>query len=226
MDDAQLTFDAIPKTDAPLDPPWERGEADGQKRADEMEAAQAEGICGADRRDAAMPVTGRGARSSSPGGLVFGFLILLGVGTFTPCIVLPEWREFQAIQLVEQQEQHRLAAIQRVVDRERRMLEALQSDPAVIGRLAQRDLGFSRPADRVVATDIGEQTETVEEPFSPIPVKPPAVVARFAALLPDFDYDIFCDPTTRPILMGMSVLLILAALAIFQKKPSAAQHCP
>ncbi|MEK7756659.1 MAG: hypothetical protein AAB385_05555, partial [Planctomycetota bacterium] len=64
------------------------------------------------------------------GRFVYWMLILMGLATFTPCIVLPEWREYQALRLTEQAERHRLGAMQRVVDRERNLLEAMQSDPA------------------------------------------------------------------------------------------------
>src|SRR3990172_2627474 len=62
---------------------------------------------------------------SPRGGFVFWILILMGLGTFAPCILLPEWRQYQALHLVEQAEQHRLASMRRVVEREKHMLEAM-----------------------------------------------------------------------------------------------------
>ncbi len=149
------------------------------------------------------------------GGLVFWILIVMGLGTFAPCILLPEWREFQAMRLAEQAEQHRLDAMRRVVEREKHLLEAMQSDPAVIGRVAQRDLHFYRPGDTTVAVDVPLMVP-VGAAFASQPVEPPAVLVRASTYLPSFNYDaVFCDPRTRPIVMAMSVGLIGAAMALF-----------
>ena len=167
------------------------------------------------------------APDPSPGGrLVFWLLALMGVSTFAPCVLLPEWRTYQALRVAEQAQQHRLKALQHVVDRERRLLEALRSDPAVINRFAQRDLSFRRPGERAVrvalpATDGNPVSRLVagnvgDEPFIPQPVTPPRCLARVLAHLPDYDYDrIFCDDETRPIIMGMSVALIGLAFGLF-----------
>ena len=177
------------------------------------------------------------APDPSPGGrLVFWLLAFMGVGAFAPCVLLPEWRTYQALKVAEQAQQHRLEALQRVVDRENRLLEALRSDPAVINRFAQRDLSFRRPGERAVrvslpAADDDSVSRLVagdvgEESFIPEPVLPPRFVARALAHLPDYDYDrVFCDDETRPIIMGMSVALIGVAFGLFgrHRTPSPAE---
>lgn len=174
------------------------------------------------------------APDPSPGGrLVFWVLVFMGAGTFAPCVLLPEWRTYQALKVAEQAQQHRLEALQQVVERERRLLEALRNDPAVINRFAQRDLSFRRLGERTVrvslpATDDNPVSRSVagdagEEPFIPEPVPPPRFVARVLAHLPDYDYDrVFCDDKTRPIIMGMSITLIGVAFGLFgrQRTPS------
>jgi hypothetical protein len=148
-------------------------------------------------------------------------LILMGAATFAPCVILPEWREYQALRVVEQQEQYRVDQLQAAVDRERRLLEAMQRDPAVIARLAQRDLGFRRPGEQPVPVAVPEVDTTSDDPFEPKPVDPPELVARSLSRLPDFNYDgIFCDESTRPIIMVMSIALIVVAVALHSGRRS------
>lgn len=143
-------------------------------------------------------------------------LILMGLAAFTPCVVLPEWREYQALRLAEQAGRHRLAEMQLVVDREKNMLEALQSDPAVIARLAQRDLHFRRPGETSVRVAVPWTPAAPQEPFVAEPIQPPAALARARSYMPDFNYDaLFCDNRTRPIIMALSVGLIITAIALF-----------
>ena len=149
-------------------------------------------------------------------------LILIGLATFTPCVVLPEWREYQALRLAEQTERHRLAEMQRVVDRERNMLEAMQSDPAVIARLAQRDLHFRRLGDTSVSVSVPLTATALQDRFVAEPIEPPVALARARSYMPDFNYDqLFCDDRTRPIIMVMSVGLIVTAIALFSGRSAA-----
>ena len=159
------------------------------------------------------------ARQSSRGGFVFWMLILMGLATFTPCVILPEWREYQAQRMAEQSERHRLGAMQGVVDRERNLLEGMQSDPAVIARIAQRDLHFHRPGDTSVSVSVPLMATSLQEPFVPEMIQPPVALARARSYLPDFNYDaLFCDERTRPIIMVMSVGLIVTAIALFSTR--------
>jgi len=160
-------------------------------------------------------------RQSPRGGFVYWMLLLMGLATFTPCVVLPEWREYQALRMAEQTERHRLDEMQRVVDRERNLLDAMQSDPAVIGRLAQRDLHFHRPGDTSVAVSVPLTATAPQAPFVGKPIEPPVALARARSYLPDFNYDaLFCDNRTRPIIMVMSVGLIVTAIALFSGRTS------
>ena len=157
--------------------------------------------------------------STPRGGFVYWMLIFMGLATFTPCVILPEWREYQAVRLAEQAERHRLGEMQRVVDRERNLLEAMQSDPAVIARIAQRDLHFRRPGDTSVAVAVPFKATAIPEAFVAEPIEPPVALARARSYIPDFNYDaLFCDDRTRPIIMVMSVGLIVTAIALFSTR--------
>jgi hypothetical protein len=143
-------------------------------------------------------------------------LTLMGLATFVPCVVLPEWREYQALDMEAQIGQHRLEVLRDQVDRERRLLDALRSDPAVIARLAQRELGFQRADSQAVPVSSTSASRSEEEElFTPQPPKPPQSVARVVSWLPDFDYDrVFCDDETRPMVIWLSIGLIAVALGL------------
>ncbi|RME39931.1 MAG: hypothetical protein D6788_04445 [Planctomycetota bacterium] len=144
-------------------------------------------------------------------------LLLMGLTVLVPCVWLPEWRAYQQVKIDEQAERHRLDHMARVVVRERRALAALQSDPAVLARMAQRELGYRPETGRIVdvAGSLQPPEEDGTESFVPQPVRPPRWLERWARHLPDLDYDrVFCEPDTRRILMGMSVALILVGLWI------------
>ena len=151
---------------------------------------------------------------------MFWLLTLMGLAAFAPCVVLPEWREYQALDMGAQVEQHRLDVLQRQVDHERRLLDALRSDPAVIARLAQRELGFQRANCRAVLVSSAPVGNAgVDRLFVPKPPKPPASMARLGSWLPDFDYDrVFCDDETRPIVICMSIGLMAVALGLPRRR--------
>lgn len=148
-------------------------------------------------------------------GLVFWILVLMAVGAFTPCVLLPEWRTYQALRTAEQAQQHRLDTLQSVVDRDRRLYEAMRSDPAVIARAAQRTLRFRRPGEVSVLLSAPVPGNPAEEQFVPDAVLAPPLLARGASYLPSYDYDaVFCDDRTRSIVMVMSVTLLIVALCL------------
>ncbi len=172
---------------------------------------------------------------SPPSSLVFWLLVVLGMAGFAPCILLPEWREYQALHLTEQFERHKLEQLQGELDREQRTLAALQSDPLAVERLARRSLQFHRPGETIVHVPLTsdssahvaavsplEQRQSLlpEEPFVPVPAAPPVWINRWTARLPVLDYDaVFCDELTRTTIMAMSLGLIALAVVIFRKQP-------
>ena len=154
------------------------------------------------------------------GAFVFWMLVFMGLATFAPCVILPEWRDYQALQAAEQVQQHRLDVLERAVDHKRRLLEAMRSDPAVIARLAQRDLHFHRPDAQIVPVSVPSRSPAPEEPFVPRPVEPPPLLRRALSVLPEYDYDrVFCDEETRPVVLGMSLALIALAFGLFGRHP-------
>ncbi|MBI1826152.1 MAG: hypothetical protein HY287_04205 [Planctomycetes bacterium] len=204
-------------------------------------------------------VSAKANAHSAPGHpFVFWLLLLMGIAAFAPCILLPEWREFQAVRLAEDRQAAKVRGMEEVVDHQRQLLEGLQSDPAVISRIAQRDLHFHHPGDGAVyvreldsaletvdprmraggdenvtvnsgsesPTDVATfddsaisiDSDSIEPAPEPRPLDPPRFLQPYLARLPLFNYDaIFCDPQTRPMVMGLSVALIAAAVLIFSR---------
>lgn len=156
--------------------------------------------------------------SSAPGGAVYWLLVLMGLGTFAPCVLLPEWRAYQAVRAVEMTEQQRLDNMASLVQREKNLLEGMQSDPAVIARVARRDLHFFRPGETTVPVDVPLVASTASATAVTTVDLPPSL-ARAGTYLPNFNYDaLFCDPQTRRILMVFSIGLIGTAIALFWQR--------
>lgn len=164
---------------------------------------------------------------------IFWSLVFLSFATFAPCVILPEWRAYETLEVARQREQHRLEVVLQAIDKEERLLEAMRSDPVIIDRVVQRDLRYQRAGERVVHVALphrrmdvaaaGATTRLADETFEPKPVRPPATVARALAILPRLDYDrIFCDEETRPVIVCMSVALLLVAFALYGRRSS----CP
>lgn len=147
-------------------------------------------------------------------GLVFWLLLGLALAAFVPCILLPEWRAYQAIQIARQSQQHRLDQMQRVVERERRLIVAMQSDPAVIARMAQRELRYQQPDSEPVMVFTEPVDMTPRDSSRPAAVSPPTPgLTRVLRNLPDYNYDtVFCDEQIRVVIVAMCVALMGVAL--------------
>ncbi len=167
---------------------------------------------------------GEGHRLGTPSsrrgeGAVFWLLTALAFSTFAPCVILPEWKRYEALSIQEQLERHRVTELQRAVDREKRLLEAIRTDPAVVTRLAQRDLGLSRRNERAILVSVPSASTAPADEFVPTPPEPPALVAKATSLLPQYDYiGLFCDNRTRFPILVLSVALMALAFALFGQR--------
>jgi len=170
---------------------------------------------------------------TSSGGFLFWPMSLMAMAAFAPCVILPEWRDYEAVYSAQQTREQDLAAFEQAVHNEQRKLEALQSDPATIARLAQRELSFRRTGERSVAVgepvsagaiDFGASAFTDRMPGENerglIESPPlPANVSAWIARLPSLDYDaLFCDEQMRLVIMTMSLSLIVLAFVLFGRR--------
>jgi len=145
--------------------------------------------------------------------------MFMGLAAFAPCILLPEWREYQSLQIAQQLEQHRLEEMKIALQHEQRSLEAIQTDPAVVARLARRDLRFHAPFEIPVPITNVSPAPSSESRFVPQPVNPPAWVTAGERYLPRLNYDgVFCDPKTRRIVMGMSLAILLLSMVLSPRR--------
>lgn len=148
-------------------------------------------------------------------------LLLMGVATFAPCILFPVWQSHRDLQLAQQLEGRRVAAMQSRVDDERRLLHALRNDPAVLARLARRDLGIKRNDDRWVKVDVPSETPLSQRVFNPRPDFDSVTVQAGSA--DPFDghlAKVFHDARTRRVLMVMSIALMAVAVWIPNRRTS------
>ncbi len=154
------------------------------------------------------------------GGLVFWTLVALGVATLAPCVLLPEWRDHQAINAAWQTQQNRVSRLEQAVAHEKRILDAFRSDPAAVSRLAQRDLRFHKARDTSVSLPLSSiEVQDEDREFVPEPVLPPRFLAGILAHLPNWPYDrLFCEQGSREILMVMGVAIIGVAFVLFGRR--------
>ncbi|MCO6438954.1 MAG: hypothetical protein J5J06_17810 [Phycisphaerae bacterium] len=150
------------------------------------------------------------------GGMVFWGLVLLGYACLSMCVLLPEWRTWQLLRVEEQIQAYRLEDLGRSVERYRREIEALRSDPATVTRLAQREFNYHRRVEKTVSVPLVAAQSGPERTFEPEFPSPPAAIAPLVARLPAYPYDrVFCDPGVRFIVLCMSLGLIVAAFTLF-----------
>ncbi len=149
--------------------------------------------------------------------LTFWLLSGMGLAVLAACVFVPEWRTYEDLQLAKQQAQYHSEQMDQALSRERRLLEAMHSDPAVIGRLARRELGFHNVDDQTIYVEKAAQLyEPETKAFVAKEVEPPEFVSSLFTWLPAFDYDrVFCDAQSRNLLMAMSVGLIASAFLLF-----------
>jgi hypothetical protein len=174
-------------------------------------------------------------------GPVFWSLFILGIGTLAPCVLMPEWRRYEELYVAEQTARHQVDLLTRAVEDESRRAEALRSDPMVIVRLAQRDLGLVRADEEPVPVAVAPVSRTAEDPFTPQPPPPPELVKTLASRLPDYDYaGLFTERSSRTPLLVMSISLLVVTFLLFTRsapqtgspctarasRPTAESYCP
>jgi len=175
-------------------------------------------------------MTTSGRTTQNSGGIVFWMLLILGFSVFTPCVLWPEWRDYQLLQNAQIQARQHLDSLLEMVDQEKRLLLAMQTDPGVVARIAQRDLRFVRSGERTVSVDVSSisvKQDFYSEPALDEKVRAsytkfiPPLLTQLAQMCPDLDYDqLFGSEETRKILITMSISLIALSFILFGKRVS------
>ncbi|RJP34499.1 MAG: hypothetical protein C4547_10765 [Phycisphaerales bacterium] len=150
--------------------------------------------------------------------MYWGLVLLASLG-LVPSLLLPEWRHYQALCMADQIERAQIERLERELARQTRLLEAVRVDPAVVYRLAERDLGIQiEPGSYVSVAPIGPPADA-SPPLTPEPVKPPAWIAAFVSHLPDLDYDaVFCEPQPRRVMIVMSTAVLCVAFVLYGRR--------
>ncbi|MCC7293892.1 MAG: hypothetical protein IT449_17675 [Phycisphaerales bacterium] len=149
--------------------------------------------------------------------ILFWGLLLLGTSGLAPAILLPQWRAYESMCVAEQREQHRHQRMAEAVAQERRLLDGLRTDPALVERVAQRDLSVQPvEGDIVAVAAAAEVVESTDAGFVPAPVPAPTWMQPTLARLPSLDYDaVFCEPPTRTVIIVSSLGVICTALMLY-----------
>ncbi|MHC5108836.1 MAG: hypothetical protein ACYTHJ_03040 [Planctomycetota bacterium] len=151
--------------------------------------------------------------------LVYLFLVGMGLVTLAPSVLLPEWRKYEALDQEVQAQQYKLDLITREIDEQKRILEAIKTDPAVFRRLAQRELNLFPEGTRAIRVNAQPAGDAGDSGFVPKPTVPPAFFARLSVFLPNLNYDIiFCDQRVRPYIMALSIGMVMVAFAVFRQR--------
>jgi hypothetical protein len=158
---------------------------------------------------------------------MFWVLAFLAVLTFAPCLLLPEWRTVEGLRLSEsvksallQKKRDRLAGLEH-------KLAVLDHDPAAVGRLALRSMGYQPVQGEMVPVIVSDVRVTPR--FFPsestigqrsLVAELPSTIRSAASWLPSWDYDqVFARGSSRRWLMALSVGLLLAAIWCCPSRP-------
>jgi len=194
-----------------------------------MHESGLEAFNGDDSIATAEPVGVSGVESA-PSSVMFWVLLLMASAVFAPCVLVPVWRDYQAIVLARRVEERAVAHMRSNVDRLEKHLDALRNDPAVIGRVARRDLAYTSNRETVVLVDAvsphvdtvsARSVETIQD------VEPPPWMRRVLTWLPFADRaDVFSDSATRATLMLLSGGLVMAAFWLFPPRGRRERRIP
>jgi hypothetical protein len=161
--------------------------------------------------------------------LLFWLMMLLGAAALVPCLVLPAWVERQAQAECLQADQEYLAGLEHRLATARKQIEHLQNDSAYVLRLAEQDFGASLkvPNEETIRIEPGPAAEDADgyngdatrrhatptdrfddELFPQLGVFIDQVMQRYPHA------QVFLDGRTRPLIMLMGGVLLLAGILL------------
>ncbi len=150
---------------------------------------------------------------------MFWLLCGLSFAILVPCVLVPEWKGLEKALIAEQYQAFKVAQLRKEVERETRLVEAIRSDPAVVTRLAQRDLGLYRRDERAILVGLSPVVPLDSALFVPKPLTPPGFidqVSRLFELVVPMEF--FSEPQTRTALMALATGLLVVAFTLFARR--------
>ncbi|MFQ5806878.1 MAG: septum formation initiator family protein [Phycisphaerae bacterium] len=157
------------------------------------------------------------ARSNNATRLLCGLMFLGGGASLFACLFLPPWLEVRALRQAHIAARHRIAKLEERLTRVAKQIEHLQDDPAYLERLARKELGIETTGVEIIRID------TPDNPVNqPTAAPAPTTAGRDDALATGVEQaartspflSVFVLDETRPIVMAMSGVLMIVALAL------------
>lgn len=185
------------------------------------------------------------SRATFFSGLLFWTMTLVGAAGLAPCLILPPCIEYQVLLAARREGQRRVAELQRYGAVQQNQIEHLQHDPAYVKRLARNELGLTDPrVETILVEPPARPKDNVggasAKPFDarlnrdgPPPDDELAsrVSAAIVHTLEQYPVSrIFILDATRPYIMGMSTVLLLAAIVLLgharphKAEPRSSEH--
>ena len=152
---------------------------------------------------------------------MFWVMFLGGGVSFFACLFLPAWLENRALRQEYDAARERIAELEEELTRVARQIEHHQSDPAYLERLARKEFGTHTPGVEIIPV----------ETATSVPTSAPSAAARgdeeLAQALEQATRTnpvvaVFVLEQTRPVVMGMSGVLMVVAVVLLVRGGSAA----
>ena len=150
-------------------------------------------------------------------------MLVAGGASLSACLLLPPWREARELRQERAAAERRIAELERQLTAVTKQIEHLRDDPSYLERLSRKEFG--------------EQPPGID--FTPVEVQPlpPDDAPDAAEAAPQEDaadaleqatqrspiVSVFVLDETRPIVMVMSALLMLVALALLLRSASSSR---
>lgn len=157
----------------------------------------------------------RNSDLQKPSGVVFWLLVGLAVPTLAASLIVPEWRNLVALDVARQWEAHRVEQLNEQITAGQRALDAIRADPAVVARLAMRELNYRREGHDTIALGLPVSAPQDQAAFAAQPMSPPEPVSSLASRVPASVVGVFADGDLQPILIGLSASVLACAFVLF-----------
>jgi hypothetical protein len=158
----------------------------------------------------------------SPSPFVAWVLLLAGLGTLAPTVLLPIWDDLQTLRFVEDLERAETESFRKTLESKKRHMDALRSDPAVVARVARRESYIRGPEDTVF---VGQAYSARRGATPEIPTRQSITSLEWLlewipAPIKSEAMTVFGIHRFRPMLIGLSVVSMSVGLFLFPvRKP-------
>jgi cell division protein FtsB len=147
---------------------------------------------------------------------MFWLLVIPASVVFAACVLAPVWEDYRAMALAEHLETETVERMRADIERLERQLEGLRNDPAVIARVAQRDLGYHRSNRDIVYVAPYPSAQAYGNAISDTESEPSSLIDAYLNRLPFARHrDAFLDTQTRIRLMCLCGAVVAAAFILY-----------